>query len=133
MHYDKNSFIAGLAVGRQLKGWATTAYRNRDPGIAPTVAMTVLTRPDAILSAGLSVPHAGFGAQGIGVAAVLIPPAQEYDLGTLAPPHTGFGAARIGMQIVRESRPTIAVGCGLYAPSLGGTLTAHGEMEGNET
>lgn len=24
MNYEKNSFLAGIAVGRQLKGWGTT-------------------------------------------------------------------------------------------------------------
>ena len=30
MNYDKNSFLSGLAVGRQLKGWATAMSRPMD-------------------------------------------------------------------------------------------------------
>ncbi len=29
MNYDKHSFLAGLAVGRTLKGWCSVARENR--------------------------------------------------------------------------------------------------------
>lgn len=34
VNYDKNSFIAGVAVGRQLKGWASGVNAQDDPSAA---------------------------------------------------------------------------------------------------
>lgn len=31
MNYDRNSFLAGVAVGRQLKGWGQSAGQARCP------------------------------------------------------------------------------------------------------
>lgn len=38
MNYDKNSFIAGIAVGRQLKGWASGVNAQDDPSAAATLS-----------------------------------------------------------------------------------------------
>lgn len=40
MNYDKNSFLSGLAVGRQLKGWGTVSGQKRqeDPRAATLLA-----------------------------------------------------------------------------------------------
>lgn len=35
MNYDKGSFLAGLAVGRQLKGWGQSPGQSRCPRADP--------------------------------------------------------------------------------------------------
>ena len=47
MNYDKNSFLAGLSVGRTLKGWAgggTTGYVII--GMQPSRKYTAIRLPD---------------------------------------------------------------------------------------
>lgn len=38
MNYDKNSFLSGIAVGRQLKGWASGVNAQDDPSAAAAFA-----------------------------------------------------------------------------------------------
>jgi len=51
MNYDKNSFLAGLAVGRQLKGWAT-ALRHRIDNFSADAVFSVLRSIAVIASQG---------------------------------------------------------------------------------
>lgn len=53
MNYDKNSFIAGIAVGRQLKGWASGVNAQDDP----SAAVSFSSAPNTSLSA-VAVPGA---------------------------------------------------------------------------
>ncbi len=57
MNYDKNSFLSGIAVGRQLKGWATGVNAYNDP--SATIAFAEV--PVIPLQAG-AVPGA-FGGE----------------------------------------------------------------------
>lgn len=48
--YDKNSFLSGVAVGRQLKGWATATEIKQDD----TTIWGVLGYPDGYV---LAIPE----------------------------------------------------------------------------
>ena len=69
MNYDKDSFLAGIAVGRQLKGWATGAgyqtvsavravmgYVKRQRHIIPAITLArTLTPAPGLLTPAISV------------------------------------------------------------------------------
>ncbi len=65
VNYDKNSFLSGIAVGRQLKGWATADRRVQRNALA---AMTLGGVPVIPVLAG-AVPGA-FGGE-IGILGIL--------------------------------------------------------------
>lgn len=50
MNYDKNSFLSGVAVGRQLKGWGQT--RGGGPGRVAASIAAPADPADVRLSAG---------------------------------------------------------------------------------
>ncbi|MBO7670381.1 MAG: hypothetical protein J6S60_07300 [Oscillospiraceae bacterium] len=62
MNYDKNSFLAGLAVGRQLKGWATAGVRRKaDP--VPFAAISPLRMISALAAQGAAAISQSPGVQ----------------------------------------------------------------------
>ena len=68
MNYDKNSFLSGLAVGRQLKGWgaANAPLRQEGPTAGASLAPVPVVPVSSVLGAGLTGAPTALGWLSVG-------------------------------------------------------------------
>ena len=126
MNYDKSSFLSGVAVGRQLRGWGV---ERRSSGGEAAVALAVNAEPLRVLGV-LAPPASGFGASAPAVFAYLSTGEVQVDLGTLT--LTALSAGTLGAPTIsRADAPDRALSLSLSA-SAGGTLQINALMEVNE-
>ena len=86
MTYDKSSFLSGVAVGQQLRGWGVL---RREGGGSFALRIAARGAVPATLDAGLAVPPALPGTPAAGIA---ITPEFGVALGTAAIPPAMRGA-----------------------------------------
>lgn len=124
MNYDKNAFIAGIAVGRQLKGWATERINSNGE---ISLGMEVGAQTVIVLDSALALPVAGFD-QTVTAVAVISTSRIEVDLGEIAPPVSGFGDEVITYTIAKTP-PTREDSMVVASPTLDGSITATATLE----
>lgn len=124
MNYDKSAFIAGIAVGRQLKGWATERINSNGE---VTAEMEVGAQRVIVLSSGLALPVAGFDPVITAIGYVSTGEI-EVDVGTITPPIFGFGAEVISYTIAKTP-PTREDTLVVASPELDGAVTATATLE----
>lgn len=125
MTYDKNAFIAGIAVGRQLKGWATERINSSGE---ITLGMEVGAQVPIVLDYGLGLPTYGFDSSTISAWAYISTGEIHVDVGTITPPVYGFGAETIAYTIV-ETPPTRQLTTSIASPTLDGAMDATATLE----
>ena len=125
MNYDKESFVAGITVGRQLKGWATERI-NSNGELSATMAIGGGTV--AVLNPALALTISGFTTQVLSAFAYISTGEIEVDIGTHAIPTNNF-VANIGVSIEKQDVPTFADSITVLSPVLDGTITAHADLE----
>lgn len=130
MNYDKNAFLAGIAVGRELKGWATERINSNGE---ITVAVSIGTDAEIVLDYSLTIPTAGYSV-GITPFAYISTGEHSADVGTLTPPITGFTTQTL---TVSADIDASWQGDSLFSetvnnPVLSGTITATATLEVDE-
>jgi len=128
VNYDKNAFVAGIAVGRQLKGWATERINSNGEVSAN---MSVESETIIVLNYGLALPVLNFASQSMTASAYLSKGEVKVDLGTIVPPVSGFGATP-QMQIAQETMPTESMNITVLSPTLDGSISITADLEESE-
>ena len=126
MNYDKESFVAGITVGRQLKGWATERVNSSGEMVAEIAvnADTVI-----VLAESLAMPSSEFDESTMTAVAYISTSTIEVDLGTISPPVTSFGTESINLAIEEEITPTRQISFAVNTHELTDVITASATME----
>lgn len=126
MNYDKNAFIAGIAVGRQLKGWATERINSNGEISA---SMSTQGETVIVLNPRLVLPVSGFTEQVMTAFAYITTSEIDVDIGEISPPIAQFGTEQITLSIAKEITPTFEDSFTVANPTLDGTITASATLE----
>ena len=127
MNYDKNSFLAGVSVGRTLKGWATggggfgvharavtDALTKLSMKLLGTVSIAAALTPPGIVAQAAGLVYMGDSIKNLGtvsLSAALSPPG-------IGAAMTGTGAAWYGVET-----ETASAAAALSAPGLAAQVT----------
>ena len=126
VNYDKESFVAGITVGRQLKGWATERVNSSGEMVAE---ISVNADTVIVLAELLALSVASFEDSTLTAVAYISTSTIDVDLGTVSTPVTSFGTESIGVSIEKETTPTREISLAIATHELQGSITASATLE----
>ena len=115
MNYDKNSFLSGIAVGRQLKGWGSESIHH---GLTGSVTVFGAVAAIGVISLSALVAVSGTGFRETPAVSAFLEYADAIQIAvTAAVPAGDFGEAGLGAAAQTAVIPAISLASSAPVPA----------------